>query len=120
RGGGAFFRHGGGTYGRRCGVPRDGWKARGHRPRPECVFGRAMAARRRRRTPGLRGFDQSKLRQARLRRLSRLRADLETAAFAEDCTRADIIVTPRFAPLGCAAAIVIDREKLKQTGALTL
>jgi competence protein ComEC len=35
-------------------------------------------------------------------------------------TRADIIVTPRFAPLGCAAAIVIDREKLKQTGALTL
>jgi competence protein ComEC len=46
--------------------------------------------------------------------------DLDTAAFAEDCTRADIIVTPRFAPLGCAAAIVIDREKLKQTGALTL
>ncbi|HEV7911686.1 MAG TPA: competence protein ComEC, partial [Methylocella sp.] len=45
---------------------------------------------------------------------------LDTQAFAEDCTRADIIVTPRFAPLGCAAAIVIDREKLKQTGALTL
>jgi competence protein ComEC len=45
---------------------------------------------------------------------------LDTPAFAEDCTRADIIVTPRFAPLGCAAAIVIDREKLKQTGALTL
>jgi competence protein ComEC len=45
---------------------------------------------------------------------------LDTSAFAEDCTRADIIVTPRFAPLGCAAAIVIDREKLKQTGALTL
>jgi competence protein ComEC len=46
--------------------------------------------------------------------------DLDTKAFAEDCTRADIIVTPRFAPLGCAASIVIDREKLKQTGALTL
>ncbi len=45
---------------------------------------------------------------------------LDTQAFAEDCTRADIIVTPRFAPLGCAANIVIDREKLKQTGALTL
>ena len=45
---------------------------------------------------------------------------LDTEAFAEDCTRADIIVTPRFAPLGCAASIVIDREKLKQTGALTL
>ena len=44
----------------------------------------------------------------------------DTPAFAEDCTRADIIVTPRFVPLGCAAAIVIDREKLKQTGALTL
>jgi competence protein ComEC len=46
--------------------------------------------------------------------------DFDTQAFAEDCTRADIIVTPRFAPLGCAASIVIDREKLKQTGALTL
>jgi competence protein ComEC len=45
---------------------------------------------------------------------------LDTLAFAEDCTRADIIVTPRFAPLGCAVNIVIDREKLKQTGALTL
>jgi competence protein ComEC len=45
---------------------------------------------------------------------------LETQAFAEDCTRADIIVTPRFAPLGCAASIVIDRDKLKETGALTL
>jgi competence protein ComEC len=45
---------------------------------------------------------------------------LDVAAFAEDCTRADIIVTPRFAPLGCATNIVIDREKLKQTGALTL
>jgi hypothetical protein len=32
--------------------------------------------------------------------------------------RAD--VRERLAPLGCAASIVIDREKLKQTGALTL
>ena len=39
--------------------------------------------------------------------------DLDTQAFAEDCSRADIIVTPRFAPLGCAATIVIDREKLQ-------
>ncbi|MGH6838222.1 MAG: ComEC/Rec2 family competence protein [Methylocella sp.] len=46
--------------------------------------------------------------------------DFDTRAFAEDCTRADIIVTPRFAPLGCAADIVIDRDKLKETGALTL
>ncbi len=41
-------------------------------------------------------------------------------AFAEDCGRADIIVTPLFAPPGCAAGIVIDRDQLKQTGALTL
>ena len=53
-------------------------------------------------------------------RRSALALDLDTQAFAEDCTRADIIVTPRFAPLACAAAIVIDRDKLKQTGALTL
>jgi competence protein ComEC len=44
----------------------------------------------------------------------------DRAAFAEDCTRADIIVTPFFAPMGCAAGIVIDRDKLKETGALTL
>ncbi|HUB65213.1 MAG TPA: ComEC/Rec2 family competence protein [Methylocella sp.] len=45
---------------------------------------------------------------------------LDRAAFAEDCTRADIIATPLFAPTGCAAGIVIDRDKLKETGALTL
>jgi competence protein ComEC len=45
---------------------------------------------------------------------------LDRTAFAEDCTRADIIVTPFFAPLGCAANIVIDRDRLKETGALTL
>ncbi len=44
---------------------------------------------------------------------------LDRAAFAEDCTRADIVVTPLFAPMGCAACLVIDRDKLKQTGALT-
>ena len=44
----------------------------------------------------------------------------DRAAFAEDCTRADIVVTPLFAPMGCAARLVIDRDKLKQTGALTL
>jgi competence protein ComEC len=46
--------------------------------------------------------------------------DFDLAAFAEDCARADIIVTPRFAPVGCAAGIVIDREKLEETGAVTL
>ncbi len=41
-------------------------------------------------------------------------------AFAEDCTRAAVIVTPLFAPGGCAAALIIDRDRLKETGALTL
>jgi competence protein ComEC len=45
---------------------------------------------------------------------------LDSSAFAEDCVRADIIVTPRFAPIGCAARLVIDRETLRETGALTL
>ncbi len=45
---------------------------------------------------------------------------LDRQAFAEDCERADIIVTPLFAPFGCAARLIIDREKLRQTGALTL
>ncbi len=45
---------------------------------------------------------------------------LDKAAFAEDCVRADIVVTPRFAPIGCAASLVIDRDTLRQTGALTL
>jgi competence protein ComEC len=44
----------------------------------------------------------------------------DSPAFAEDCARADIVVTARFAPIGCAAKIIIDREKLQQTGALTL
>ena len=45
---------------------------------------------------------------------------LDRFAFAEDCDRAAIIVTPLFAPVGCAARLVIDRERLRQTGALTL
>ncbi|VFU10344.1 ComEC/Rec2 family competence protein [Methylocella tundrae] len=44
----------------------------------------------------------------------------DKAAFAEDCGRADIIVTPLFAPAGCAAGLVIDRGELKETGAITL
>jgi len=44
----------------------------------------------------------------------------DRAAFAEDCTRADIVITPLFAPVGCAAGLIIDRDKLKQTGAMTL
>jgi competence protein ComEC len=41
-------------------------------------------------------------------------------AFAEDCTRAAVIVTPLFAPGGCAAPLIIDRDRLSDTGALTL
>lgn len=41
-------------------------------------------------------------------------------AFAEDCTRAAVIVTPLFAPGGCAAPLIIDRDRLRDTGALTL
>jgi len=41
-------------------------------------------------------------------------------AFAEDCVRATVIVTPLFAPEGCAAPLIFDRDKLKETGAVTL
>ncbi len=45
---------------------------------------------------------------------------LNRGAFAEDCMRADVIVTPLFAPPGCAAPLVIDRDRLAETGAMTL
>jgi competence protein ComEC len=45
---------------------------------------------------------------------------IDRTAFAEDCRRADIVVTPLYAPPGCAASLVIDREKLRETGAVTL
>jgi len=41
-------------------------------------------------------------------------------AFAEDCLRAAVVVTPLFAPGGCAASLLIDRDKLQETGAITL
>jgi competence protein ComEC len=44
----------------------------------------------------------------------------DRAGFAEDCQRADVLVTPLRAPPGCAAALVIDRDKLTETGALAL
>ncbi|MGP0058017.1 MAG: ComEC/Rec2 family competence protein [Beijerinckiaceae bacterium] len=44
----------------------------------------------------------------------------DKAAFAEDCLRADVLVTPLRAPPGCAAAFVIDRDKLAETGSLAL
>ena len=45
---------------------------------------------------------------------------LDPSAFPEDCLRAAIVVTPLFAPRGCAAPIVIDRDSLRTTGAVAL
>ena len=45
---------------------------------------------------------------------------LDPAAFAEDCLRAAVVVTPLLAPTGCAAPEVIDRTSLRRTGAVTL
>jgi competence protein ComEC len=42
------------------------------------------------------------------------------AAFLEDCARAAIVITPLHAPQGCAAPLVIDRDTLARTGAVTL
>ena len=44
----------------------------------------------------------------------------EAPAFAEDCARADIIVSSIIAPVGCGAEIVIDRARLDDAGAMTL
>ena len=46
--------------------------------------------------------------------------DIEPSAFAEDCARASILVTPLLAPVGCAAPLVLDRDSLKRTGSVTL
>jgi competence protein ComEC len=45
---------------------------------------------------------------------------LSRGAFLEDCARAAIIVTPLYAPGGCAAPLVIDRARLAETGAISL
>ena len=45
--------------------------------------------------------------------------DLDRDAFAEDCTRAAVVVTPLYAPTGCKAK-VLDRDSLRRTGAVTL
>ncbi len=44
----------------------------------------------------------------------------ERGAFLEDCARAGVVITPLYAPEGCAAPIVIDRRKLAETGAVAL
>jgi competence protein ComEC len=45
---------------------------------------------------------------------------LDEAAFAEDCLRADVVVTPLYAPPGCAASLVVDRDRLRGSGAMLL
>jgi competence protein ComEC len=45
---------------------------------------------------------------------------LNREAFAEDCRRVAVIVTPYLAPPGCAAGLIIDHDRLVETGALTL
>lgn len=45
---------------------------------------------------------------------------MDSTAFAEDCLRAAVVITPLFAPRGCAAGTVIDRETLRRTGAVSL
>ena len=39
-------------------------------------------------------------------------------AFEEDCHRADVIVTPLFAPASCEAEVIVDRGTLADTGAV--
>ena len=42
------------------------------------------------------------------------------AAFAEDCQRAAVIASPRDAPPGCAAGLIIDRSRWRGSGAVAL
>jgi competence protein ComEC len=41
-------------------------------------------------------------------------------ALLEDCARADVVVAPFDVPQGCAAPLVLDRARLRETGAVTL
>lgn len=41
-------------------------------------------------------------------------------AFEEDCQRADIVVTPLYAPASCAAELIVDRGILAETGAAAI
>ena len=45
---------------------------------------------------------------------------LDYSAFHEDCARAQIVISPLFAPRSCAAKILLDRARLEETGAVTL
>jgi competence protein ComEC len=45
---------------------------------------------------------------------------LDTSAFHEDCARAQVVISPLYAPRSCAAKILLDRARLIETGAVTL
>jgi competence protein ComEC len=45
---------------------------------------------------------------------------LDPAAFAEDCNRADVVVSPLVGPPTCAARLLLDRRALQRTGAVAL
>ena len=45
---------------------------------------------------------------------------LDAKGFAEDCARADIVVSPLYAPAGCKAERVLDRPALQARGATLL
>ncbi|WP_294537645.1 ComEC/Rec2 family competence protein [uncultured Rhodoblastus sp.] len=45
---------------------------------------------------------------------------LDYAAFHEDCARAQVVISPLYAPRSCAPKILLDRARLAETGAVTL
>jgi competence protein ComEC len=45
---------------------------------------------------------------------------LEESAFHVDCARAEIVISPLYAPRSCAPKILLDRARLAETGAVTL
>jgi competence protein ComEC len=45
---------------------------------------------------------------------------LDEAAFHEDCARAQVVISPLFAPRSCAPKILLDRARLAETGAVTV
>ena len=45
---------------------------------------------------------------------------LDAAAFHEDCARAQIVISPLYAPRSCNPQILLDRARLAETGAVTL
>ncbi|WP_374545410.1 ComEC/Rec2 family competence protein [Rhodoblastus sp.] len=45
---------------------------------------------------------------------------LDPSAFHEDCARAQVVISPLYAPRSCAPKILLDRRRLAETGAVTL